>query len=179
MAALNSPPFEISRPPKLSRNFQEEFQGMLNQSNVNEVNHGEFEAAADVIAQQSRRVDDASRERPEAVAIQRCRRGGKTFMLKAVASLLQERARLQQRSSQAILIMSLNGSVPHEPSREDPHQANTSRAAWELTGQSTNFHLFKRKHSNFGSLDEWLEHQCSILLLVDELNAIDPCHSRR
>lgn len=165
--------FEIPSPPKLTRDFGAEFQRMLDFVNVNEVDHGEFERAADLVIAQSCRIDDAG-QRPAAVAIQRCRRGGKTFMLHAVASLLCEKAKLQQHTSQVIFI-SMNSSTPYDPIREDPYQAITSRVAWELCGREGNFRHFKQKYTDCGVVDEWLTGgDRRIILLIDELNVLDP-----
>ena len=83
--------FAIPNPIKLCRRHDAEYQRMLTKGKVSEVNHGEFENAVNELIQQSTYIDEVTPMRPAALAIQRCRRGGKTFMLHAVASLLTSR----------------------------------------------------------------------------------------
>ena len=136
--------------PPVPRDLEAAYQEYL--KHVNEVNHGEFENAADLLLRNSKLAEEGSMERPVAVAIQRCRRGGKTFMLHAVGALLQGRARLQEHSSQVILI-SLSGISPFDPSTEDAYQAIMARVAWELSGREagTFRRLYKRVWSRCAS----------------------------
>ena len=96
--------FEIPNPFP-SRNFQGEYDGLLR--NVNAVNHGEFERAVDSLLEQAATTVDQGENRAAALAIQRCRRGGKTFMLHAVASMLQKDSRVTD-SGMIVLFVSLN-----------------------------------------------------------------------
>jgi hypothetical protein len=73
--AIGMVAFEIPSPLP-SRNFQGEYDKVL--SNVNAVNHGEFETAVDSLLEQAATVDQGE-NRAAALAIQRCRRGGKDF----------------------------------------------------------------------------------------------------
>ena len=160
--------------PPVPRDLEAAYQQYLEE--VNEVNHGQFEYAADLLLRNSKFSEEGSRQRPVAVAIQRCRRGGKTFMLHAVGALLQEWARLKEHSSQVILI-SLNGISPFDPENEDAYQAIMARVAWKLSGGGGgSFRRFKELYfSDFDAADMWLTNaENHVMLLVDELNAIPP-----
>jgi len=136
--------FEIPNPLKADRDFGEEYGLML--QHVNEVNHGEFEEAAELVIEQSNFIEDQTPERPTAVAIQRCRRGGKTFMLHAVAALLQDKANRGEHCSRVIYI-SLNSDTAFDPRQETAYGAITSRLAWELSAREGNFRRFRAKYS--------------------------------
>ena len=154
--------------PFPSRNFQGEYDGLLR--NVNAVNHGEFERAVDSLLEQAATVDQGE-NRAAALAIQRCRRGGKTFMLHAVASMLQKDSRVTD-SGMIVLFVSLNSLSAYNLD-EDAYTAILSRIAWELSGREPRFRLFAQKYDDFGAVDEWLTNpENQVLLLVDELNVI-------
>jgi len=144
-------------------------------AHVNVVNHGEFEEAAKLVIRQSKNVYDQTPSRPTAIAIQRCRRGGKTFMLYAVATMLQQMSKRREHNSHVILI-SFNGDTPFSPDTEkNAYHAILLRVAWELSGQDDNFRMFERKYSDFGAADEWLTNTDNrVLLLIDELNVLPP-----
>ena len=61
------------------RDLHQDF-GLLVQ-NINTVNHGEFEVAVRMSMQHANNGDAYGENRPSALVLQRCRRGGKTFML--------------------------------------------------------------------------------------------------
>ena len=79
------------------RNLDHEFALLLNY--VNAVNHGEFESAVKAVLQQAEKGGADGGARCSAFALQRCRRGGKTFMLHNLAS------QLSQQSDQETLVI--------------------------------------------------------------------------
>jgi hypothetical protein len=181
--ASHSPAGESMRswsvPQTLSlRDVAAAYQGFLEYVNV--VEHGEFEEAAHKVVSQSKNIEDMTLSRPTAIAIQRCRRGGKTFMLHGVAALLQEMAHRAEQPepihSSHVILISLNGTTPFSKDRDtSAYQAITCRVAWELCGRQGNFRNFQRAYNDFGAVDEWLTDKDNrVMLLIDELNVIPP-----
>ena len=167
--------------PLSLRNLREAFNLFLEYVNV--VDHGEFEEAARRIITESENTEDATPSRPTAIAIQRCRRGGKTFMLHAVAALLQDMAKPKSKWGQlhtsCVMLISLSGTTPFNPVTDtNAHQAILLRVAWELSGrEGGTLRKFRRmyKENDFGAADEWLTNtENRVLLLIDELNVIPP-----
>lgn len=168
--SVNGVVFDIPNPAKPGRKFVEEYDKLLEESDVNAVNHGEFEnTVLELIAQA--KIGDFGRQRTKAIAIQRCRRGGKTFMLYAVAARLEQQL---QSSRTHVIFISLNSVTPLTPSSEDAYTAILSRIAWELSGREhKTFTQFKERYQDFGEVDGWLTAQENkIILIVDELNII-------
>ena len=167
--------FEVAKSPKLDRDFQAEFQGLLQTGQVNAVNHGEFEQAAAQLVHEAS-VIDSGLKRAKALAIQRCRRGGKTFMLHGVASKLQQTMSLE---TTRIIFISLN-SITGYMNGEDAYVALLSRVAWEISGREPkSFLIFRRKYDDYGAVDLWLTSEGNkVILIVDELNVIPPTAER-
>ena len=151
-----------------------EFEEICKEGNVNAVNHGEFEDAADQIFAIAERVDRGGTiavERCPVLAIQRCRRGGKTFMLHAVASLLSKR----HEQTNHVILISLNGETRYMAG-ESPYTAILSRIAynWERhLGFEGSFRQFRGRYTDFVAIDSWL-YANKVLLLIDELNVLPP-----
>ena len=170
------------------------FKEVCDKEKVNPVNHGEFERATRQIVETATREDGGFIDRCPMYAIQRCRRGGKTFMLHAVAKLLHEEiqknydngaqanehTRTLDKNTHVILI-SLNSDTKWK-TKEDPYTAILSRIAysWELTlAETKSFHRFREGYRDFGVVDEWLDdRKNNVILLIDELNVIPPKGSR-
>jgi hypothetical protein len=160
--------FEIPTNPLPSRNFQGEYDGLLR--DVNAVSHGEFERAVNSLLEQAATKDQGgiARRRWQYSAAEG---GGKTFMLNAVASMLQQDSRVTD-SGMIVLFVSLNGLSGYNLD-EDAYTAILSRIAWELSGRKPRFRLFAQKFDDFGAVDEWVTNpENRVLLLVDELNVI-------
>jgi hypothetical protein len=169
--------FAIPEPISLDRrNYADEYQALLigdggADGGVTAVNHGEFEAAVQQLRQQAGREDDSC------AVIQRGRRGGKTFMLHAVAAQLAAQQLPQQTH---IVFLSLSsGSTQYDPTSEDAFTALASRVAWEMSGRAMGWRRFKRTYRDFGAIATWmLSPNISMILLVDELNVILPKAAR-
>ena len=177
--SINNSSWSVPQTTPLSlRDLKKAFNLFLDHVNV--VDHGEFEEAARSVITQSENVEDATPARPTAIAIQRCRRGGKTFMLHAVAALLQDMAGPEWRlHTSRVILISLNGTTPFHPDMDtNAYQAILLRVAWELSGrEGGTFRNFRRmyKDNDFGAADEWLTNtENRVLLLIDELNGIPP-----
>jgi hypothetical protein len=154
--------------PNPDRNFQAEYEKLLRK--VNPVNHGEFQQTVDALLKEAKVADDEGRMRASALAIQRCRRGGKTFMLHAIASMVVVDPRFHKGTR--VLFISMNSESPYNP-QEDAYTAILSRIAWELIGRKQTFIRFKDKYNDFGEVDEWLTSQGNhVILIIDELNMI-------
>ena len=152
---------------------------------VNPVNHGEFQNAKSRIVEAAAKSDKGRVHRCAIFAFQRCRRGGKTFMLHAVAKLLEEEARKEgtelDKETHVILI-SLNSDTKFR-SEEDPYTAILSRIAyaWEIIlGEESDFRHFRKRCRDFGVVDEWLSKPSNkkVILLIDELSVIQPGGTR-
>jgi hypothetical protein len=89
-----------------TRNFSLEFQNLC--TAVNAVNHGEFEGAVDALVEQAGIDESCSTNRANSLAIQRCRRGGKTFMLHAIASLINNERGIRLAGETYVIFISLN-----------------------------------------------------------------------
>ena len=78
MASNATSRFVIPEDAGCTRNYSAEFYRLC--TNVKPVNHGEFEATVDALIEEVARDESESFSRASLVAIQRCRRGGKTFI---------------------------------------------------------------------------------------------------
>jgi len=168
--------FEVPRHPKPDRDFQAEFDRLMREGQVNAVNHGEFEhAATQLILEAS--VVDVGRKRAKALAIQRCRRGGKTFMLHGVASKLS--GDQSSVSGTRVIFISMN-SITGYTNGENAYTAILSRVAWELSGREPkSFLIFRQNYNDYGAVDLWLTSQGNrVILIVDELNIVPPTAER-
>jgi hypothetical protein len=161
-----------------TRNFSLEFQKLC--TAVNAVNHGEFESAVDALVEQAGIDESCSANRAIPLAIQRCRRGGKTFMLHAIASMINnERGNRLDRETHVIFI-SLNNVTPYSSDVEDSEGKGAlfsilSRIAWELSNRQETFVNFRKRYDGFGAVDDWvMGEKKKVILIVDELNII-PC----
>ncbi|KAL3911917.1 MAG: hypothetical protein SGILL_007093 [Bacillariaceae sp.] len=166
--------FDIPNPAKPGRKFAEEYNKMLLAGDVNAVNHGEFESTVSELMDQAEIVDIEKKRTKATIAIQRCRRGGKTFMLHAVAAMLEQRLLQQQPGTTHVIFISLSSITPLMPHSEDAYNAIVSRIAWELSGREhKTFTQFKRRYQDFGQVDGWLTAEDNkVILIVDELNII-------
>ena len=100
---------------------------------VHPVNHGEFEAAVDSVLDVANKEDVGSLVRCHSLAIQRCRRGGKTFMLAAVAAQLSGRFNNETAETTHIVSISFNSNTPCRAG-EDARAALCWRIAVALSG---------------------------------------------
>jgi hypothetical protein len=151
------------------RNHNQDF-GKLVQY-VNPVNHGEFEAAADKVIENAGYGDSKTPERPSAFAMQRCRRGGKTFMLHAVASRLTTRVDNETH----VIFITMNDTTMYD-SEENALQAILGRTAYEYSGAELadeHFDDFRERFTDFGAVRKWVKKN-KIILLIDELNVVEP-----
>lgn len=105
------------------RDYTAEFRRLANQLNV--VNHGEFESAVAKLKSQAGVEDDAypNFEKATVFAVQRCRRGGKTFMLHKIAAQISTELPLSR-----VVFISLS-SVSTYDSIENAYTAIISRIA--------------------------------------------------
>jgi len=162
-------------PPKAAnaaRDYSQEFKKLC--TLVNAVNHGEFEGTVDTLIEQAAIDESSSDIRAKPVAIQRCRRGGKTFMLHAVASMLAGKTGKGLPADTHIIFISLNSTTPYSPDVEDKEGTGAlfsirSRIAWELSNRQHSFVNFRDNYDGFGTMDDWLQDR-RVVLIVDELN---------
>lgn len=155
-----------------TRDFTTEFKRLC--TKVNPVNHGEFEDTVNALVQEASIDESVDTMRASPVAIQRCRRGGKTFMLHAVAKMLSELRGTRLPNETHVIFISLNSVTPFSVDSEitGAYGAILSRIAWELTNRESNsFTQFRRKYHDFGAVDDWLFDK-KVILIVDELNII-------
>ncbi|CAB9518342.1 expressed unknown protein [Seminavis robusta] len=170
MASNATSGFVVPQDAEPTRDYSAEFQRLC--TNVNPVNHGEFEGTVSAVIEEAARDESASSTRACPVAIQRCRRGGKTFMLHAVASILERCKGNRLPAETMIIFISLNSVTPYNVAQETAYDAILSRIAWELTNRNVkSFINFRGRHSDFGAVDDWLTDK-KVILIVDELNVI-------
>jgi len=151
------------------RDLDKEFGWLV--EHVNPVNHGEFETAVEKAMQQAKLSDASGFVRPAALVLQRCRRGGKTFMLHAIAKRLSN----LRDSETHVIFITFNSDSRYEIGKENAYQAILGRIAYEYTGSclSMDYDRFKRRYDDFGMVADWVR-QNKVILLVDELNTIPP-----
>jgi hypothetical protein len=157
-----------------TRNFSLEFQNLC--TAVNAVDHGEFEGAVDALVEQAGIDESCSTNRAMPLAIQRCRRGGKTFMLHADASMISNARGNRLPGETHVIFISLNSVTPYNSDVEDSEGKGAlfsilSRIAWELSNRQDTFVNFRDSYNGFGAVDDWLLKQ-KVILIVDELNII-------
>jgi hypothetical protein len=148
---------------------------------VRAVNHGEFEEAVTMAMKHANDYYDArGGSRPSPLVLQRCRRGGKTFMLHSVAARLQQVVRNDKDSKAHVIFISMNSDAVdtrYDPEVEDALQAILVRIAYEYSGawcdSNINFVTFRRQYSGFQAVQRWVR-QNHVILLVDKLNVIPP-----
>ena len=168
--------FVVPQDAEPTRDFSAEFQRLC--TTVNPVNHGEFEGTALALVEEAAIDESESTNRARPLAIQRCRRGGKTFMLHAVASMLESYKGNRLPTETKIIFISLNSVTPYTFAQETAYDAILSRIAWELTNRNVkSFINFRDSHSDFGAVDNWLTDK-KVILIVDELNIIPPTTPR-
>lgn len=115
------------------RDLDKEFGWLIEE--VGEVDHGEFQKGVDCIVEMARCSDKHGKNRPEPLALQRCRRGGKTFMLHAL------RKRLATNISDTethIIFISFNSVTNYVYTQEHPLEAVLGRIAFEYSGAFEN-----------------------------------------
>ena len=166
-------PFQLPDPlaqQDHASNFDQECDG--GDYSVNPVNHGEFEQAVAAVLKVAGEQDKGASYRCDSLAIQRCRRGGKTFMLAAVAAQLSSR---EDAAERLVVSISFNSKTPYETG-EDAVAALCKRVAIALTGASPVAFHFRHKNPDDYVLPmvEWIESRDNLILLVDELNMIPP-----
>lgn len=168
--------FVVPQDAEPNQDFSAEFKRLC--THVNPVNHGEFESTASALIEEAAIDESTSTNRARPLAIQRCRRGGKTFMLHAVASMLESYKGDQLPLETKIIFMSLSSITPYAFDQETAYDAILSRIAWELTNRHVkSFIRFRDSHSDFDAVDTWLEDK-KVILVVDELNIIPPTTHR-
>lgn len=136
---------------------------------VNAVNHGEFETAVSAILEEAKVSDVGGK--PATLAIQRCRRGGKTFMLHALAARLQTKV----DNETFVIFVSLNNATPYAEFEQEADEVIFRRIAYEFSGAEVEieFEDFMKMYDNFTEVRSWMKNK-KIILLVDELNVIEP-----
>ena len=146
------------------------FQRFINEGNIRPVDHGEFRKCAKRLFDLYS-TSDYGTNRKEVVCLQRCRRGGKTFMATAVAAMLEHHFAGDAEGPFVILI-SMNQSSRISPS-ETAMGAVLSRIAYELVANDERepFHIFRKRYTNFHPVEEWVAYH-NVILLIDELNVI-------
>jgi len=151
------------------RNHFDEFGQLLEY--VNAVDHGEFDTAVQLAIEHANHSDKGP-ARPAALVLQRCRRGGKTFMLHAVAAKLTLKVDINQTH---IIFITLNSDSRYLVGEEDAYQAILGRIAYEYTGSSwkMDYDRFSGRFTDFGVVADWVR-QNKVVLIVDELNVIPP-----
>jgi hypothetical protein len=122
---------------------------------MNPVDHGEFEVAMTQLLEEAS-IDETRpvRERAQVIAIQHCRRGGKTFMLHAVAAKLASHLSLSGNPIRIIFI-SMNSNTGYL-AREGAYQVILSRVTWEISGRGGSFLTFQYNYNHYGAVGGWL-----------------------
>jgi hypothetical protein len=168
-------PFEIPRSVPHSFGYTQEFQEILREGDIKAVDHGEFQECADKLINVCKETDKGL-YRPPAISLQRCRRGGKTFMSYAVASLLEDHYR-DDDTAPFVIFISMN-STSRLFDTETAMNAVLARIAFELVRgvRSSNampFFKFRKQYVNFEAVSEWIEKN-NVILIIDELNVVEP-----
>ena len=148
----------------------EEFKRVEKKCPIQTVDNGEFDACASLLLKHLDMSDEDDPSRTPALVLERCRRGGKTFMLKAVAKTLAQRLLEEDRRTFVVKI-SLNEVSPFEGESETAVNAIFSRIAHFICAPSEKFNIFRKQYSSFQSVEHWLGDN-SVILLIDELNVI-------
>jgi hypothetical protein len=153
--------------------YSKRFKALLDAGNVQAVDHGEFKKCVDKLVQ-IRDESDEGTNRREVVCLQRCRRGGKTFMATAVASQLEKHFE-EDDQAPFIIFVSMNHHKTKLSRTETAMSAVLSRVAYELEPPPPDqtFYQFLKKYSNFDAVIGWIQRN-SVILLIDELNIISP-----
>ena len=147
---------------------QSRFREILAQQQVKTVDHGEFDMCAETVLKQAAASDSTGR--PSPVVLERCRRGGKTFMLAAVADNIS--VKLPEKY---VLQITLNSETPYSDT-QPALDAILSRIAFQMylkanAGTSLSFYNFLRRYTSFDIITAWLERN-DVILMIDELNVI-------
>jgi len=136
--------FSIPQQWRPHRDLHRDFACLV--EDINAVNHGEFETAVDMAIKHADYGDRHGPERPAALVVQRCRRGGKTFMLHHVAAKLTQR--VDEKTH--VIFLTMNTHSRHLVGKEDACQAILSRIAYEYTGcsdeDSSSYNEFQQLH---------------------------------
>lgn len=147
--------------------FDEE---LCEREGVKPVNHGEFETAARLLREVAAKSDIGAVQRNPVYAIQRCRRGGKTFMLYAVAKLLEAKIEkglpveignqnTQLDKQTRVIVISMNNDTKWSPEHENPFTAILARIAYSIElslGEMNDFHYFLNRFRDFNDVYEWI-----------------------
>lgn len=154
-------------PAPLTQDHRSNFDVICAAEQVRPVNHGEFETAVKYVLDAVGSQDKGARERVYSLAIQRCRRGGKTFMLSAVAAALSNKV----QEGTHIISISLNDTSPYMAS-ENALDAILMRVAWALSGtQDFGVFLYQHEKKNWKEVYKFIVNS-NIILIIDELNKI-------
>jgi hypothetical protein len=155
--------------PPVPQDHQSIFDIICDTEGVRPVNHGEFETTTNAVFQAVESKDMGASDRVYSLAIQRCRRGGKTFMLHAVAAAISQDKR--KADGTIVVNISLNDGMTFVHG-EDAVDAILMRVAFALSGRP-NFGEFEYNHEGFtwGQVYTFIV-QSKIVLLIDELNKI-------
>lgn len=123
------PVFELPAPP-VPQDHQSLFEIICDTEGVRPVNHGEFETATNTVFQAVQSKDMGANDRVYSLGIQRCRRGGKTFMLHAVAAVISQDKRKAEGT--IVVNISLNKEAPYAHG-EDAVDVILMRVAFALS----------------------------------------------
>ena len=153
-----------------TRDLQEEFRYLVKY--FNPVDPGELDKAVTMVLQEARKSKAGGGPRPSSLVLQHCRRGGKTFMLHAIASRL---AQMMYTQKQHVIFVSMNSTSKFLGKLEDAFQAILSRIAFEYTGRNLeeSFDSFSEQFTDFDDVQKWVL-QNNVILIVDELDVIPP-----
>ena len=151
-----------------SSRYQQMFERFIKDGNIRAVDHGEFGQCAKKLVDLCA-TSDFGTSRKEVVCLQRCRRGGKTFMATAVAAMLEYRFN-GDAEGPFVIYISMNQMSKLSPS-ETAMGAVLSRIAYELADEHQSFLIFRKKYSSFAAVEEWVTNN-NVILLIDELNII-------
>lgn len=170
-----SEPFNVDQKVKEPGSYLDsliaDHQEMERNTLIEVVNNGEFERCTEKLMECFDNEDKSFPERTPALVLERCRRGGKTFMLSAVAKKLAEQLKKQSRSRPIyIVLISLNTDTNYKPG-ETAVGAILARIAYFLSDSQEEFDVFRKAYSGFNSVKQWLE-ASDVILLIDELNVI-------
>lgn len=156
---ISDEPFQVDdhlHPPNVyHERLIENFLKMEEATFIETVDNGEFAACTDLLLQCLDIQDDTHPIRTPALVLERCRRGGKTFMLSAVAKNLAEIFKGKDEHVYNVQI-SLNSSTPYQAS-ETALNAIYSRIAYFMANNPRDrFPAFRKKYSDFCSVGKWL-----------------------
>lgn len=158
---------------------------------ITPVNHGEFESAARLVSEVAAKSDTGSAQRNPVYVVQSCPRGGKTFLLNAVAKLLEaiveegpsvdagNNHNTQLDKQTRVIIVSLNhNDTQWQPHHETALTAILARIAYSIEvnrGETSSFPEFLNRYRDFYDVYRWLsDRRTNVTLLIDDLSVVPP-----